>query len=200
MFWESKSCRSWQRVSWTIFAVFGRGPCLILCQDISWIWNACGRSARNVLAVHSRGTVHIVASISSGIWASTLPFTTYNSCSCGAVRLKWCTVWKGTAQDCIDHMRRVHKVPLSVKVANLARFFLPWTVTSEQWTDMMMGWRLIRCCLAALVRLYVIAIGSSVGLEVMRLSGARTYIGCVSSSRNQTPRWCAGSIASLLRN
>ena len=43
----------------------------------------------------------------------------------------WCTVWKGTAQDCIDHMRRIHKVPMSVKVANLARFFPPWTVTRE---------------------------------------------------------------------
>ena len=47
-------------------------------------------------------------------------------------------VWKGTAQDFIDHMRRIHKVPLSVKAANLARFFLPWTVTREQWADMMM--------------------------------------------------------------
>ena len=50
----------------------------------------------------------------------------------------WCTVWKGTAQDCIDHMRRIHKVPLSVKAANLARFFPPWTVTREQRADMMM--------------------------------------------------------------
>ena len=50
----------------------------------------------------------------------------------------WRTVWKGTAQDCIDHMRRTHKVPLSVKAANLARFFPPWTVTREQWADMMM--------------------------------------------------------------
>ena len=50
----------------------------------------------------------------------------------------WCTVWKGTAQDCIDHMRRIQKVPLSVKAANLARFFPPWTVTREQWADMMM--------------------------------------------------------------
>ena len=50
----------------------------------------------------------------------------------------WCTVWKGTAQDCIDHMWRIHKVPLSVKAANLARFFPPWTVTREQWADMMM--------------------------------------------------------------
>ena len=32
----------------------------------------------------------------------------------------WCTVWKGSAQDCIDHMRRTHKVPLSVKAANLS--------------------------------------------------------------------------------
>ena len=50
----------------------------------------------------------------------------------------WCTVWKGTAQDCIDHMRWTHKVPLSVKAANLAKFFPPWTVTREQWADMMM--------------------------------------------------------------
>ena len=51
----------------------------------------------------------------------------------------WCKVWKkkGTAQDCIDHMRRTHKVPLSVKAANLAKFFPPWTVTREQWADMM---------------------------------------------------------------
>ena len=45
---------------------------------------------------------------------------------------------EGTAQDCIDHMRRIHKVPLSVRTANLARFFPPWTVSREQWADMMM--------------------------------------------------------------
>ena len=50
----------------------GRGPCLFLYQDTSRIWNACGRNARNGLAVHSPGTVHIVACASSGIWANTL--------------------------------------------------------------------------------------------------------------------------------
>ena len=50
----------------------------------------------------------------------------------------WCTVWKGTAQDCIDHMRRTHKVPLSVKVANLAKYFPACTVTRDQWSDMLM--------------------------------------------------------------
>ena len=37
-----------------------------------------------------------------------------------------------------SYMRRIHKVPLSMKAANLARFFPPWTVTREQWADMMM--------------------------------------------------------------
>ena len=32
----------------------------------------------------------------------------------------WCTVWKGTAQDCVDHMRRTHDIPPLVKAANLA--------------------------------------------------------------------------------
>ena len=50
----------------------------------------------------------------------------------------WCTVWKGTAQDCIDHMRRTHEVSLSVKAANLSKFILAWTVTREQWADMLM--------------------------------------------------------------
>ena len=28
----------------------------------------------------------------------------------------WCPVWKGTSQDCVDHMRRAHNTPISVKV------------------------------------------------------------------------------------
>ena len=45
-------------------------------------------------------------------------------------------MWKGTAQDCVDHMRRAHDIPPVVKAANLARWFPPWTVTREQWTSM----------------------------------------------------------------
>ena len=48
----------------------------------------------------------------------------------------WCTVWKGTPQDCIDHMRRAHDTPPLVKAANLARWFPPWTVSREQWTSL----------------------------------------------------------------
>ena len=34
--------------------------------------------------------------------------------------VSWCTVWRGTPQDCIDHMRKAHTVPTTVKAANLA--------------------------------------------------------------------------------
>ena len=48
----------------------------------------------------------------------------------------WCTVWKGTSQDCVDHMRKAHNTPVFVKAGNLARWFQPWTVTREQWHSM----------------------------------------------------------------
>ena len=48
----------------------------------------------------------------------------------------WCPVWKGTSQDCIDHMRRAHNSPMTMKAGDLARWFPPWTVTREQWHNM----------------------------------------------------------------
>ena len=48
----------------------------------------------------------------------------------------WCPVWKGTSRDCIDHMRRAHNSPMTMKAGNLSRWFPPWTVTREQWHNM----------------------------------------------------------------
>ena len=31
----------------------------------------------------------------------------------------WCTQWKGTPQDCVDHIRQKHSVKDPVKAANL---------------------------------------------------------------------------------
>ena len=45
----------------------------------------------------------------------------------------WCTVRKGTAQDCVDHLCRISQ---TVKVDNLARYFPTWTVTRSQWAEM----------------------------------------------------------------
>ena len=47
--------------------------------------------------------------------------------------VSWCTQWKGTPHDCIDHIRKKHSVPDSVKAANLGRWFPPWTVTRAAW-------------------------------------------------------------------
>ena len=92
-------------------------------QCISVIWSGCGKTAKNALDVRSREIVlialfHIEI---AQLWRCPV---------------MWCTVWKGTAQDCVDHMRRTHDVPPLVKAANLARYFPPWTVTRVQWTDM----------------------------------------------------------------
>ena len=64
-------------------------------QDLERLRKEC--KERSV--VDNRGTVCIVESISRGIWASTLPSTTWNSRSCGVVPAMWSTVWKGTAQN-----------------------------------------------------------------------------------------------------
>ena len=47
--------------------------------------------------------------------------------------VSWCTMWKGTPQDCIDHMRLAHAVPASVKSVNLGRWVPPWTVSRNIW-------------------------------------------------------------------
>ena len=48
----------------------------------------------------------------------------------------WCTVWKGTAQDCMDYLLKTHEISQSMKAANLARYFPSWTVTRSQWSEM----------------------------------------------------------------
>ena len=49
--------------------------------------------------------------------------------------VSWCTVWKGTPQDCMDHVPGAHDVPSDVKSASLDRFFPPWTVPRQIWAD-----------------------------------------------------------------
>ena len=49
--------------------------------------------------------------------------------------VSWCTVWKGTPQDCIDHIRGAHDVPWEIKSASLEHFLPPWTVTRQVWSD-----------------------------------------------------------------
>ena len=54
----------------------------------------------------------------------------WNWVSCGIA-----TVWKGTPQDCMDHVHGAQAVSPDVKTACLGQFFPPWTVRQEIWTD-----------------------------------------------------------------
>ena len=47
----------------------------------------------------------------------------------------WCTVWKGTPQDCMYHVRGAHDVPWVVKSANIKPFVPPWIVHRQVWFD-----------------------------------------------------------------
>ena len=49
--------------------------------------------------------------------------------------VSWCTVCKGTPQDCMDHVRGAHDVPTDFKSTSLNQFFPPWTVRHQIWAD-----------------------------------------------------------------
>ena len=53
--------------------------------------------------------------------------------------VSWCTVWKGTPQDCMDHVRGggggAHDIPWDFKSASLEQFLPPWTVRRQVWSD-----------------------------------------------------------------
>ena len=46
----------------------------------------------------------------------------------------WCTVWRGTPQDCMEHLWNGHDVLWISKTASIERFVPPWTVRRELWT------------------------------------------------------------------
>ena len=49
--------------------------------------------------------------------------------------VSWCTVWKGTPQDCMEHLQNGHDVPWISRTASIERFVPPWTVRRELWTE-----------------------------------------------------------------
>ena len=49
--------------------------------------------------------------------------------------VSWCTVWRGSPQDCMEHLRNGHDVLWISKTASIERFAPPWTVRRELWTE-----------------------------------------------------------------
>ena len=49
--------------------------------------------------------------------------------------IAWCTTWKGSPQDCLEHLRNGHDAPWISKTASIEKYVPPWTVRSQLWTD-----------------------------------------------------------------
>ena len=49
--------------------------------------------------------------------------------------IAWCTTWKGSPQDCLEHLRNGHDAPWISKTASIEKYAPPWTVCRELWTD-----------------------------------------------------------------
>ena len=49
--------------------------------------------------------------------------------------ISWCTTWKGSPQDCLEHLWNGHDVPWISKTASIEKYAPPWTVRRELWTD-----------------------------------------------------------------
>ena len=49
--------------------------------------------------------------------------------------IAWCTTWKGSPQDCLEHVRSGHDAPWVTKTASIEKFAPPWTVRRRVWTD-----------------------------------------------------------------
>ena len=49
--------------------------------------------------------------------------------------IAWCTTWKGSPQDCLEHVRSGHDAPWVSKTASIEKYAPPWTVPRQLWTD-----------------------------------------------------------------
>ena len=49
--------------------------------------------------------------------------------------IAWCTTWKGSPQDCLEHVRSGHDAPWVSKTASIERYAPPWTVRRQLWTE-----------------------------------------------------------------
>ena len=49
--------------------------------------------------------------------------------------IAWCMTWKGSPQDCLEHLWNGHDVPWISKTASIEKYAQPWTVHRELWTD-----------------------------------------------------------------
>ena len=68
--------------------------------------------------------------------------------------MAWCTTWKGSPQDCLEHLRNGHDVPWISKTASIEKYAPPWTVCRELWTDSLLLFSELELLLTQHYRVY----------------------------------------------
>ena len=51
--------------------------------------------------------------------------------------IAWCTTWRGSPQDCLEHLRSGHDAPWISKTASIEKYAPPWTVRQDLWTALL---------------------------------------------------------------
>ena len=49
--------------------------------------------------------------------------------------IAWCTTWKGSPQDCLEHVRSGHDAPWIERTASVEQYAPPWTGRRQLWLD-----------------------------------------------------------------
>ena len=112
--------------------------------------------------------------------------------------VSWCTVCKGTPQDCMDHVRGAHDVPWDIKSASLEKF-VPRGWFSAKFGQIrskpiIPGYRLTCSCLAISAFRWLIIIGCISVCSRILLSKGITCLVCESLCHKRRPGlgviWC----------
>ena len=130
--WVTYLNRQFQCTSYLFSADNGRPRCSGIWYGCSKTWMRCVRRPINGSVMPGRGSV---PTVTNGLNATCIVMwlrITWTWTSCGGAQ---CTVWKGTPQDCMDHVRGSHDVTWDVKSASLEKFVPPWTVQRQVWSD-----------------------------------------------------------------
>ena len=116
--------------------------------------------------------------------------------------VSWCTVWKGTPQDCMEHLRLAHVVPASVRTANLGKWFPPWIVTRQTLKEVLnhvfLECQQTCCSLVSVTMRWSTTIGSS--RREYPMSHCEGAIWTISGRLLRSPRLWAGGDRMRIRH
>ena len=105
-----------------------------VCLGCSRSWNNCVMDAKSDIAALKPTAARTVDRELNWTWLDTWQTTTWNLPSYGAAQCHGAPYGRYAA-GLHDHLRLAHAVPASMRTTNLGKWFPPWTVTRQMWSD-----------------------------------------------------------------